>query len=241
MPITFQGAPYPADSNRFTALNRRLINNAAAGASGTGATSRRTIINGMFDGDISTSAVAGAFYRISLNTGSLTHNFDSVGPVDLRGTWSLMFRTFMVGNAGNSHILFSIGADAANGVPTTGISIGIEIPDATTARLWQCNNTTPVYSSLGTLPTSIASIAVTGDHIFWLDCNGSTNTISLFCAFKTFASTFPAKPTTPICSLSNIPAALPSDRGVSVLARATATSPTVFTGLGLRDCVFTEY
>jgi len=240
MPITFQGAPYPADPFKFSYQSRRIIVNAAAGAVGTGATSRRSIPNGLFDGDLSSSALSGAYYRILLVNGTLTNTFD-LGAIDLRGSWSLMYRTILTGNTGNSHFLFSVGGDATGGVPTTGINVGIEIPNATTARLWQCNNTTPVYSLSGALPTSIAPTIPLGDHFFWLDCVGSSNRLDLFCAFKPFGSVIPEKPRTPICSLS-IPAAVTTGtNNTAVILRATATSPTVFTGLGLRDCVFTEY
>lgn len=241
MPITFSGAPYPADPYEFSYLSRRLINNASGAATGTGATARRTIANGYFDGDISTSALSGSFYRITIVNGSLTHSFDTPGVVDLRSSWSLMFRTILNGNTGNSHFLFSVGGNAAGGVPTTGINVGIEIPNATTARLWQCNNTTPVYSEAAALPTPIAASVPTGDHFFWLDCIGASNRLELFCAFKPYGSIMPDKPKVPLCSLSNIPAALTSDRGLTVLVRATETSPAVFTSLSLRDCVFTEY
>jgi hypothetical protein len=197
--------------------------------------------NGYFDGDISAVAASGAYYKVTLINGSLTHLFDTPSLVDLRSSWSLVFRTWHVGNTGNSHYLFCLGVDGANGVPTGGINVGIEIPDQFSARLWQCNNAAPIYSSAGVLPSPIANTAVSGDHNYWLDCNGSSNTMSLYCAFKPFASVMPVKPTTPICTLTGIPAAATSASSLSIFCRATAANPALFTAIGVRDCTFIEY
>lgn len=216
---------------------RRLITTATATASGTGSTARRTISAGMFDGDLSVSSVLNSFYKVQLLAASIgsLYTIASATAVHFSKPFGFYFRisgSYPV--SANTHLMFSIGADVALGVPSSGVNVGIEITSATSVRLWVCNGGAASYSSAGVIDQTAAN-----DLFFWLDNDGS-GTLKLYYASASVSSSLPAKPTTALCTLSGIPAAPAGASDVQAMIRATGT-PGAFTELLLRDAVYFEY
>jgi len=223
-------------------FSRRLFGNCSGttGGGGSGATSRRPAANGLIDGDISTSATLGAFYKINIVSGSGSSSLMGVaasGSVNLSAKWSMFFRVALQMGT-NSHFYLCIGADGASGVPSSGTSVGMEITSATVARLFRCNAGAAVYSSNATI-SGITTSTSTTDLFFWVDNDGTGN-LSLFFAPKLFSAAMPAKPATAIATLAGVASGF-TGSDVAMYLRATAASPSVFTSLIMRDVVFTEY
>lgn len=231
-----------ADSRVIPHLSRRLFPNMSSSVTGTGATQRRTAPFGVFDGDVSTSAVAGAIYRVNiLSPGGQAQTLNSIpatGVVNLSAAWSLFLRGYL--NIGtNAHVYLCIGTLGASGIPSTGTGVGFEIESATAIRLFRNNGSAAVFSSSGAI-TGIGATGAppTNDFLIWLDNDGQGN-LSLFYAVKAHAGSMPLKPLTPLCTLSGVASGIAGSEA-SIFLRATATSPSVFTALGIRDCIFTE-
>jgi hypothetical protein len=223
-------------------FSRRLFGNCSGttGGGGSGAISRRAAANGLFDGDISTSATLGAFYKINIVSGITSSSLMGVaasGSVNLSAKWSMFFRVALQMGT-NSHFYLCIGADGVSGVPSSGTSVGMEITSATVARLFRCNAGAAVYSSNATI-SGITTSSQTTDLFFWVDNDGAGN-LSLFFAPKLFSAAMPAKPATAIATLSGVASGF-TGSDVAMYLRATAASPSVFTSLVMRDVVFTEY
>lgn len=230
------------DAATHAYFSRRLFGNCSGttGGGGSGATSRRTPAAGLIDGDLSTSTTSGAFYKINIASGVSSSSLMGIatsGSVNLSAKWSMFFRiAAQMGN--NSHIYLCIGADGVSGIPSSGTSVGMEITSATVARLFRCNAGAAVYSSNATI-SGITTTTSTTDLFFWVE-NSGTGTLSLFFAPKLFSASMPAKPATAIATLAGVASGF-TGSDVAIYLRATAASPSVFTGLTMRDVVFTEY
>jgi len=230
------------DAAAHAYFSRRLFGNCSGttGGGGSGATSRRSAASGLFDGDLSTSATSGAFYKINIAAGVGSSSLTGVatsGSVNLSAKWSMFFRV-AVQMGTNSHFYLCIGADGVSGVPSSGTSVGMEITSATVARLFRCNAGAAVYSSNATISGITTSVATT-DLFFWVDNDGAGN-LSLFFAPKLFSASMPAKTATAIVTLPGVASGF-TGSDVAMYLRATAASPSVFTSLTMRDVVFTEY
>lgn len=216
---------------------RRLMTHAIATASGTGVTSRRSMTAALFDGDISTSGVLNSFYKVQLlltNNGSL-YTTSMASAVHFAKPFGFYFRINGASPvAANTHLMFSIGADVAAGVPASGVNVGIELTSATSVRLWVCNGGAPSYSSAGVIAQAAGS-----DLFFWLDNVGDGN-LKLYYAIASVSAALPAKPTTALCTLAGIPASAAGASDLQAMIRATGT-PGAFTALILRDAVYFEY
>jgi hypothetical protein len=230
------------DAAAHAYFSRRLFGNCSGttGGGGSGATSRRQGAQGFFDGDLQTTTTAGAFYKINIVSGvgiSSLMGLASSGSVNLSAKWSMFFRIAMQMGT-NSHFYLCIGADGVSGIPSSGTSVGMEITSATVARLFRCNAGAAVYSSNATI-SGITTTTPTTDLFFWVDNDGAGN-LSLFFAPKLFSASMPAKPATAITTLAGVASGF-TGSDVAMYLRATAASPSVFTGLNMRDVVFTEY
>lgn len=230
------------DAAAHAYFSRRLFGNCSGttGGGGSGATSRRQVAQGFFDGDLQTTTTAGAFYKINIVSGvgiSSLMGLVNSGSVNLSAKWSMFFRIAMQMGT-NSHFYLCIGADGVSGVPSSGTSVGVEITSATVARLFRCNAGAAVYSSNATI-SGITTTIPTTDLFFWVDNDGAGN-LSLFFAPKLFSANMPAKPATAIATLAGVASGF-TGSDVAMYLRATAANPSVFTSLTMRDVVFTEY
>jgi len=218
---------------------RSLFPSCTPSVGGTGATSRRVAVNGIFDGDVSTSAVSGSYYNIRI-ANTLDSAYD-VGSVDFRHPWSLMFRLLLMIPA-NSQILFELGcAGGLNSVPTGGINAGLIFDSNTSCRLWRCNSTAPVYSLSGSLSAANipSAYSVANEQFVWIDNDGVGN-LTTYAISRAVGSSLPYKPTTPICSLSGVPLSNSDPYlGVNIRVRANGV-PAAMAFIQLRDAKFTE-
>lgn len=227
------------DSKTENHFTRNLFRMATGSVSGTGTVARRAVSQGIIDGDCATTTSAGAFYKITLvgAGGSLQGN--AISCVDLSSSWQFMLRMSMRMASSNGHLLFCVGADGASGVPSSGVNVGFEITSQTSVRLWRCNSGAAVYSSAGTISNASAATK-THDHFFWL-VNSGSGTLSLYYANKTFAAVNPARPASPICTLSGVASGGTGSTLPAIFLRSIDTPLGNVAELLLRDASFTEY
>ena len=227
------------DTKTENAYTRNLFRMAVGSASGTGAIVRRGVLQGIIDGDITTTTSAGAYYKIALVGGGGSLQGIASSCVDLSSSWQFMLRMSLRMPSTNGHLLFCIGADGASGVPSSGVNVGMEITSQTSVRLWRCNSGAAVYSSAGTV-ANMSAATKTHDHFFWLANNGAGQ-LDLYYANKTFAGAMPARPTSPICTLTGVASGLTGSTLPAIFMRAIDTPLGNIAELLLRDASFTEY
>jgi hypothetical protein len=219
-------------------LSRRVFPNCSSRAFGANSVARAGASAGVIDGDITTASLLGDYFRVDMlgnGAGSFLANPDA-GAVHLQTKWSLMTRVAM--NFGtNTHAYLTIGDNGNLGIPTSGISVGVELTSATTARLYYRNGGALAYQT-GTI-SGITTATATQDLFFWVDCNGAGG-LALYFATKTIVGgAIPSKPTTPIATLTGLASAW-TGTGAGWNIRATANNPQVSSALQFRDAVFTE-
>jgi hypothetical protein len=244
-----------AATNDTSALTRKLFDDrdlmrvrtlfpvVSASASGTGATQRRTTpATGVMDGDLATTAGSGSYVLWTFCSGTLNDTFSSNGTVDFRLPWALYFRTLHT-IPSNTEVLIGIGTAlgtmGSSGVPSSGTNVGIQIQNNTTVRLWRCNAGAAVYSDTGTLTNiSSSSNTPTHEHYWWLE-NVGNGTLNLYWTPRSLSSSYPAKPTSALCTLTGVASGVTSATSIGMTFRATGT-PGLFASCWLKDVKFIE-
>jgi hypothetical protein len=221
-------------------LSRRVFPNCASRVLGAASVARRGAAAGVIDGDITTTSLLGDYFRVDMlgnGAGSFLANPDA-GAVHLQTKWSLMTRVAL--NYGtNTHAYLTIGDNGNSGIPASGISVGVELTSPTTAKLYYRNGASLTQSAQPGTISGITTATATQDLFFWVDCDGAGG-LALYFATKTMVGgTIPAKPTTPIATLTGLASAW-TGTGAGWNIRATANNPQVYSALQFRDAVFTE-
>lgn len=240
-------------TNDMSAMNRQLVFLAAANitdltstcsgaAQGTGATARRG--GGVLryvDGDLSNTAVANAIHQINLTTGSLEGPFDfAQGVISFSHRW-VLYKKITLSASTNVQQFFILGqtniATNANGLPTTGNSVGWVLESATSMRLWRCNSGVITYSTSFN-PTNVSASTNAMMHHIWLECDGA-GTLRLYVVARSTGTGVPPIPTSPQTTISSLPTL--STVGAALCLRATATSPASFSSHGLAEAKLINY
>lgn len=220
-----------ADRQHFV---RHLFNSLSGTASGTGATSRRTVAAGLIDGDISTSGVIGSYYRVNTPSFNIAGN-QSTGALYFGRKWSILLSAGL-NYTTNIAAYWIIGGDGTSGIVASGDHFGVEFTDNANVRLYKCVSGVITTSSTVALPSNTVSTGASQTSVFylWLD-NDGVGTVSLRIVNHLYAAATPVKPS---AALATIAVTTSGSTGIStnngIYIRATGT-PGIFSGLSVYD------
>ena len=233
---------------------RDLFPNLIVSTSGVvGGTTQGNPIDGVVGGYFGTGSGNTTTIRISLCSRSLMGSFGSDRMIYSR-PWSLHTR-HLIHLPSNTTQYMVLGGIGDTGIPSTNGAIGFEITDSTTVRIWAyataSGRTNSSNGTISGINTTAADPNHTGEHYFWLDCNGS-GTLTLFWAHRPFETAMPLKPASPICTLATgVPTTITAataytDNGSTgygkcqYFMRATGTPGALFVQSGIRAAKLTE-
>lgn len=263
---TSSGTGAPAATSLITAADgdsryqsnvsvRDLFPNLSVTTSGmAGGVAQGSPFDGIVGGYFVTGSGNTTTIRINLCSRSLMGGFAEDRIIYSR-PWSLHTR-HLISLTSNTTQYMVLGGKGDLGIPSTNGAVGFEITDSTTVRIWAyataSGRTNSSNGTISGINTTASNPHITGEHYFWLDCNGA-GTLTLFWAYRPFETAMPLKPASPICTLATgVPTTITSavaytDGGsygyglCQYFMRATGAPGALFVQSGIRAAKLTEY